>query len=165
MRGRKSQLFVIEVLIAVGVLLVLLSTLFASQNFSDPINDDVTSDQVLLEKAISSVRTSGALYEYFDAARQEFLNGGDLPSTNQTEITLIQGISAALPSNFRFSVRLYSDLSSNGTFTLIDLANQEVPRTGAEQLIIYEYYSSSHYSEIFGPVYHKYRLQVIAWKI
>ncbi|RMG20862.1 MAG: hypothetical protein D6732_28290 [Methanobacteriota archaeon] len=161
----KSQLFVIEVLVAIGVILILLTTLFSAQNFSEPIKDDPSSDLKYLENAVRELRESGILFEYFDAARQAFLSGSPLSSSSTVEQKLVQALKASLPSNFEFLVNLYHDINNNGTYTLIDLANQNSPQSPDSDILVYEYYSAAHNSMNAGPVYERYRFQLTAWKL
>lgn len=161
----KSQLFVIEVLVAVGVILVLLTTLFAAQNFSEPIKDDPSVDLSYMENAVKELKENGILFEYFDAARQAFLSGSPLSSSSATEQKLIASLRASLPSSFEFLVSLYHDINDNGTFTLIDLANQNSPQSADSNILVYEYYSGAHNSQVDGPSYQRFRFQLTAWKL
>ncbi len=161
----KSQLFVIEVLVAVGVILILLTTLFSAQNFSEPIKDDPSTELKYMENAVMELKRNGILYEYFDAARQAYLSGTPLSANSPVEQKLIQSIQSSLPSNFEFLVSLYHDVNDNGTFTLIDLANQNSPQSADSNILVYEYYSAAHNSVASGPVYERYRFQLTAWKL
>ena len=165
MKQKRSQLFVIEVLVAIGVIIILLSTLFSSQNFSEPSQDNPSEDLAYLENAVLAAKDSGILYKYFDDARTAYLGGSSLSSTDPTEQALVNSLKASLPENFQFFVSLYYDANSNDTYVLIDLANQNAVQLPDTSLLVYEYYSPAHNSANNGPVYERYRFQVTAWKL
>ena len=61
---RKGQLFLIEVIISLTVLIVLITALFATISFSPPISDN--NLQIRGENAINSLVETGDLYDYLD---------------------------------------------------------------------------------------------------
>lgn len=158
MKSRRAQLFMIEVVVSVSVMVILVTALFAFQNITPPptASDDLSND---LETAVLALKETRILYEYFDAAKEAYLNNEILLATNDFELNIVRAIEGSVQDVVSFTIKLY--YNDNG-FVLIDIAN-EVPIPGSTSLTSYELYSPGHYSDTYGYTTDNYRFLVIGW--
>lgn len=156
---RKAQLFLIEVIISVSIMVILISALFSTQTITPPA-DDVNDLPAKAEAIIIALKENGLLYNYIDAAKTAFLGGSELASTNSTEIEIIHAFTAGLPLTSQFTLRLYRN--SGASYQLIDIANK-VPIPGGANVANYEHYIPGYNSPTYGPLFEEYRFQVLLW--
>ena len=158
MRSR-AQLFIIEVVVAVTVLILLLSGLFSIQNNQSPTQSvDILEGQVI--NVLDALKESHDLYNYFDAAKAQYLQGSSLSDTVDTAMTVIRAFENTLPATASFTINLYYQISGN--FTPIDRLNV-VSIPSNVQLTSVEDISMGHYSTGNALVTDTYRVQVLAW--
>ncbi len=158
MRSR-AQLFIIEVVVAVTVLILLLSGLFSIQNTQSP-PQSVENLEYQIEATLDALKDSHALYNYYDAAKERYQAGSTLADSNDTALVIINAFRTVLPEAAEFTILLYFRIS--GSFTPIDRLN-EVSIPSNVQLTSVEDISMGHYSPVYGLVSDTYRIQVQAW--
>ncbi len=163
--NKRSQLFLIEVIVALSVLIILISSLFAAQNFPAPSKVDNSKSLDVLKSVTQELQSSGLLAKYEEAAKQQYLNGSFLKDTNATEQQLVTAIYAGLLPNTEFSVKLFYDTNGQGNFQLIDIANQDVPQIAVQQTTSFEYYSPGYYSSVYGPSFDAFKFVITSWVV
>lgn len=155
---QRGQLFLIEVIIALSVLLILVTTLFATQTFTTPVED--TNLQERGEAVLVSMRDSGQLYEYIDGANYSHYTLGvdiwDLEDQNVTKIDTKKNIEASLPliANFRMITKRYT----NGIWDQIDVLNFETALPSGYDISIVEMYIPG-----YNGIYAQFTIKLYIW--
>jgi hypothetical protein len=161
-RKRRGQLFMIEVIVSVSVMVILITSLFAFQNISPP---PIRTDHLVhdIEVAVLTLKEHGILYEFFDASKNSFFDEGiPLPETDETERQVVRALTTSLPTIVSLTIQLFYFDETTNTSIIINSANN-VPIPPAASIQSYEYYSPGHYSEIYGYTTDTYRFLVLAW--
>jgi len=156
--SKSGQLFLIEVIVALSVLLVLVSALFSLQTFSP-----TTSTTNLEERgasAIESLVETGTIFTYFDSANNSFyildernLDEGDVSKTSVTET-----IDTSIPIIAEFKVFTYRYNITISEWELLDTINFEVTTPSSNDISTLEYYSPG-----FNGVFAEFKFQLILW--
>ncbi len=156
--NRKGQLFLIEVIIAISVLLILVTTLFSTQNFSPPVQNSNLQESG--EQAINSLVENGKLFTYLEGANYSYYQLGDdiWDETNSTKIDTANSIEASLPliANFKVFTDRYNEVSN--TWEQIDVINFAFPLPQGYDISIVEYYTPG-----FNGVYAQFKIKLFVW--
>ncbi len=148
---RRAQLFVIEVIVALTVLIVLVSILFTPQSLSPPPNQsDLAGDG---QNAISILVASGNLWKYFEAANYSFYDNNTgiiLDPNNDTKQPIANTIRSSIPliANFKVFVYRYNNISQ--AWDRIDIINYEAYTPSGIDVEVVESYSIGYYDS-FTP--------------
>ena len=158
LRSRRGQLFLIEVVIALSVLIVLISALFSVQTFQKNQPNESLYDNG--KQAIELMVDNGLMFQYLSEANYSFYGLGSefFDPLNSTKLEVKYTIDGMLPAlaNFKVFVERYNPSLSN--WDQIDVVNlvQNLP-TGSE-IITVEYYCPG-----FGGVFDQYTFQLQLW--
>ncbi len=156
---RRAQLFVIEVIVALTVLIVLVSILFTPQSLSPPPNQsDLAGDG---QNALSLLVKSGNLWKYFEAANYSYYDnttGIILDANNDTKQPIANTIRSSIPliANFKAFVYRYNNLSD--AWDRIDILNYEAYTPSGIDVEVVEYYFPGYY-DLFIP----FKFQLNLW--
>ena len=159
---KKGQLFLIEVIIAVTVLIVLVSALFAIQSFSPPPSDSNLKDRG--DNIIENIRNSGILFDYFDAAFYSFyiLKNRNIDNSNSSlfnsQNAVVKDIDAGLSSitNFKAFTERFND--TTGEWERLDTINFEVILPRGNDIVAVEYYTPG-----YNGVYAQFKFILFLW--
>ena len=137
---RRGQLFLIEVIISLSVLIILVTTLFATQNFSPPVS--TTNLQQRGEQAIEALVESGNMFSYLNGANNSFyIQGNDIMNENDPlKLAVIDTLYSSLPiiANFKVHVERFNKI--NLFWEQIDIVNFELSLPSSGKLVTIEYY-------------------------
>ncbi|MHA2503262.1 MAG: hypothetical protein ACXAE3_10360 [Candidatus Kariarchaeaceae archaeon] len=158
MANRRGQLFLIEVVIALSVLIILISALFTVQTF------EVTNSSSNLaesgNQAISVLVESGLMVDYLRQANYSFYTLGDtfFDSLNQTKLNVEYTVDGILPplANFKILVERYNP--SAATWDRIDVLNLEQSLPGGSEIVTVE-----HYCPGYDGLFDQYTVQIQMW--
>ena len=156
-RHRKAQLFIMEVIIAVSVLLILVTALFSTQNFSPPPEETNLGERI--SNAIESIIESGELYDYITSANTSFYVDGNsiLDAGNQNKADVKNSILASLPAIASFKAFTLRFNETTQIWQRIDVVNYEIvlPSIGVELI--------EQYIPGFRGIFAQFRFQIYAW--
>ena len=155
---RRGQLFLIEVIIALSVLVVLIAALFSVQTFSPPLDDTTLRQNG--EAAISTMVDNGLMYKYLEDANYSYYTENEyiLPPTNDTKIDVTTTIEGMLPSvaNFKVYTQRYNTTSSS--WDQIDIVHVQESFPSGSDLTIVDYYSPG-----FNGNFVQFKFQLFLW--
>lgn len=139
-RYRKGQLFLIEMIIAVSVLLVLVTTLFSTQTITSP-SDPNTLDGIG-DEVIDLLVDSGYLYEYFGMANYSYytLGQGTFDQLNSTKVLIGDTIASNIPLIANFKVQTWRYNPVLVQWESIDTINNEATTPTGTDISVTEFY-------------------------
>ncbi|MCY3411664.1 MAG: hypothetical protein INQ03_08545 [Candidatus Heimdallarchaeota archaeon] len=162
---RRGQLFLIEVIISLSVLLILVTTLFSTQTFTQPVD---TSDLYTRgENAMTTLIDSGYLESYFYGANWSYyFKLGEITeqppflyeNDNITKSRVIDTIESSIPSiaNYKAHTERYNPV--DGVWDDIDTINYFASLPQGYNIVVLEYYCPG----ILG-VYDQYKFRLYMW--
>jgi hypothetical protein len=155
---RRGQLFLIEVIIALSIMIILITALFTLQNFSSP-----TSNTNLDERGnniIDSLVDDGLLFEYLEQANYSYYIVGSniFDPQNTTKIEVYNSILAGIPTiaNFKAFTERYS--KTDNAWERIDIVNYELDLPTGSDIYTVEYYTPG-----FNGMYDQYKFTLNLW--
>ena len=157
---RKAQLFVIEVIVAVSVVILLLSSLLSVQTLNDP-PADVSELYDTAEAVVEALVESGDFYKYVDAAYSAYLASNTLSDSDVAASVIVKSLKAALPSTAKFKAFL-SIRTPAGQFSAIDSLNSD-PIPSQVEIANYQFFIEGYYSPVRGHVNEAFIFLVQAW--
>ena len=159
MRGyHRGQLFLIEIIVALSVLFMLITTLFATQTVtSPPPGNDLTD---VGTNIVNSLTSSGKLYQYLTNANYSYytLLSSIFDETNATKMAIKNAIESAIPIIANFKAYTYRNNTSTGQWELIDIVNYEAYTPSSSQISVVEQYIPG-----FNGVFDQFRFQLYIW--
>ncbi|MDH5401512.1 MAG: hypothetical protein OEZ01_04400 [Candidatus Heimdallarchaeota archaeon] len=158
----KSQLFLIEVIVSLSVLIIIVTALFSTQNFTPPIS--TTNLQESGENAIKLLVESGELFLYFEAAFNNYdLNNLTLLSeSDPSKIPVMNTITSSIPSIANYKATAYRYNSTQLDWQQIDIVNYESDSSGFDVVDV-EYYAPGYngiYQEIIFRLFLWYEVNI-----
>ncbi|MHA2250251.1 MAG: hypothetical protein ACXAD7_07810 [Candidatus Kariarchaeaceae archaeon] len=158
---RRAQLFLIEVIIALTVLIVLVTILFSSQTLSPP--QDQTNLDARGSNAINLLVESGELWTYYEFANYSYYTIGNkiFDENNVTKLGISNTIESAIPliANFKVFVYRYNTTAISGEeWVRIDIINFSADSPTGSDIVIVE-----HYSPGFNGVFVPFKFQLNLW--
>lgn len=155
---RRGQLFLIEVIISLSVLLILVTTLFATQNFSPPVG--TSNLQQRGEQAIEALIESGDMFAYLEASNDSYyVQDNDIMDANDPlKIAITETIYASLPVIANFKVHVERNNTISSFWEQIDIINFELSLPSSGNLVIIE-----HYIPGFNGVFDEFIFRLSIW--
>lgn len=155
---RRGQLFLIEVIIALSIMIILITALFTLQNFSAPTantNLDQRGNNI-----IDGLVESGLIFDYFEQANYSYyiIGSNIFDPQNQTKIDVSNTILAGIPTiaNFKAFTERYS--KTDNAWERIDIVNYELDLPTGSDIYTVEYYTPG-----FHAVYDQYKFTLNLW--
>jgi hypothetical protein len=156
--NKRGQLFLIEVVIALSVLIVLISALFSVQTFDNSQPNETLFDNG--QQAIDLMVDNGLIFQYLGEANYSFYTLGSefFDPLNETKQEVEYTIDGILPplANFKVFTERYNPTTL--TWDPIDVINleQTLP-TGSEIVSLEQYFPG------FGGVFDQFTFQLMIW--
>ncbi len=153
---KKGQLFLIEVIVALTVLMVLITVLFSTQTISPPPTETNLNESG--SNAISALVESGELWNYYDLANESYhvLGKSRLEVSNVTKISVTNTIRSSIPviANFkaylyRFNSTLFA-IDPSIAWVQIDVINFETNDPTSSDIVVVEHYSPGYNGAFAG---------------
>lgn len=152
---RRGQLFLIEVIVGLTVLIILVTTLFSVQTFTPPQSTSLLDTRA--EAIIQSLEDSGAIYKYFYSARQNYLQtNSSLDNTNSNKTLVGDTISSSIPLIGNYKAFTYSQIG--GSWTQIDVVHFDASLPSGTDFTVVEFYCPGIYGS-FTP----FKFQLYLW--
>ena len=156
--NKRGQLFLIEVIIALTVLVILVSVLFSIQSYTPSVEADDLTDNA--NTIIDTLVESGLMYTYLDQANYSYYTVEDrfLDVANQTKIDVKNTIINGIPSiaNFKVFTERYNETVS--LWDPIDSINLEQSLPAGTDLTLVEFYTPG-----FNGVYAQFIFKLYIW--
>ncbi len=155
---RKAQLFLIEVIISLSILVILITALFSAVNFTNPTNTvDLHNRGV---NAINSLEDSGDIYTYFDQANYSYytLKEDIFDQTNITKKNVENTIMSNLPLIANFKAFTYRYNNTINTWEQIDVLKFENELPSGNDITVVEYYCPG-----FNGNFAEFKIQLFIW--
>ena len=144
---RKGQLFVIEVLISLTILIVLVTALFSTINFSPPPSS--TQLEEIGDNVIDRLVDSGDLFRYFEDASYSYytLYEDIFDNSNETKVAVSDTITSSIPiiANYKAFTYRYNDTVTE--WEQVDIINFETTLPVKNNIVIVEYYTPGFYGQ------------------
>ena len=152
------QLFLIEVIVALTVLMVLITVLFSTQTISPPPTETNLNESG--SNAISALVESGELWNYYDLANESYhvLGKARLEVSNVTKISVTNTIRSSIPVIANFKAYLYRYNSTLLAWVQIDVINFETNDPTSSDIVVVE-----HYSPGYNGVFAGFKFQLNLW--
>lgn len=158
LKSRRGQLFLIEVIVALVVLIILITTLFSIQTFSPPPSQ--TNLQERGENVIDILEINGIIYDYFDLANDSYYidNNRTVPSSNLVKTQVINTISSNIPTiaDFKAFSERYNPILGN--WERIDIIKFDTDIPNGVEIEVAEFYSPGFYGE-----FDQFKFQLLIW--
>ncbi|MHA2402929.1 MAG: hypothetical protein ACXADH_08080 [Candidatus Kariarchaeaceae archaeon] len=147
---KKGQLFLIEVIVALTVLMVLITVLFSTQTISPPPTETNLNESG--SNAISALVDSGELWDYYDLANESYhvLGKSRLEVSNVTKISVTNTIHSSIPVIANFKAYLYRYNSTLLAWVQIDVINFETNDPTSSDIVVVEHYSPGYNGAFAG---------------
>ncbi len=149
---RKGQLFVIEVLISLTILIVLVTALFSTINFSPPPSSSQLEE--IGENVLDRLVETGEIFSYFEDANYSYytLYEDIFDNSNETKKAVSDTITSSIPliANYKAFTYRYNetviDLEQVG-WEQVDIINFETTLPVKNNIVIVEYYTPGFYGQ------------------
>lgn len=155
---RKGQLFVIEVLISLTILIVLVTALFSTINFSPPPSNSQLEE--IGDNVIDRLVESGDLFSYFDGANYSYytLYEDIFDNSNATKKAVSDTIASSIPLIANFKAFTYRYNTTEANWEQVDIMNFETTLPVKNNVVIVEYYTPG-----FNGQFVEFKFQIHIW--
>lgn len=153
---KRGQLFLIEVIISITVLIILVTAMFSTVNFSPPVDTSELYESG--ENAIDILVETGAMEAYVLTANYSYytLDETLVDVDNADKVVVDETISSSIPLIAEYKAYTYK--FDGNEWKQLDIVNFDASISSGSDIAVVEYYMPG-----FDGVFEQYRFQIYLW--